>query len=1444
MHYVIIGIVCSKVTVQVMKTDSKYNHVPRWFEYISQLGASLLVDATGRLFRDNDYIHRPNAVPCSKPKVNLHVDQNRLAKSKQDPLKYDSEDEELDDAIGSENLDLIDQGPSAPGRASVKTNSQSGTAEEKTTLQLVEDNVEDDGQGKRNNTKIDAVDSAPGTPRPGHYECTMDTNRTKLHGQPLLTLEYLVSSMSIFDVTKPHDSIYALLGISKDTTPTAANKMLRVTDHTQAALEMFTAKKQYPVDYSASYIDICKEFIQFCVRRNLSRDPSRALDVICRPWAVDVDEKDSDVPLPTWLPRLSKASYGMDRGPGIDGLRMGRKNADSLVGLPNVTHRNYNAAETKGLDRKAFRFRKRVVDPKKPSEFSNHFSLYVKGFVLDTIENLQPASQSGSIPTTWAGFAGWTDMHGTPPEHFWRTLVADRGSGGRNPPVYYSRACQESFRKGNTSSGVVDTTGLIEHERNSVVAQFSRRVQAAIWNRALTRTKIGRFGLVASEVKEGDFVCILYGCSVPVVLRKSERKTPAVIRDEMQAELKYIVHHVEQSYYTHLRRREVFREKRTEDRKKYELWEKEKREAFCKDKAWSSYWRLYRAGIIAIHKYRAWVLKNYVTQREICENAKRKQEIIAVMRDCVNVLLSKVQEIARSLSEQQKKIKQSGMEQVAMEETKLVVQRLRLTATEVPKPEHAGSGVDHGSLWDKFSADEIWQQKWNAEMERYCKREGFLAWIRHENDVNGRGRNHKDYLRAGYANDRQRSLKAWEDPAAQEWTRTWISENSWFLCVDPFRAWLREHGKFSGTEGELDLLQEWEAQTQCKEPFEQWKREHDSKGANPKSIENDDDAEEYKQLLGWQTRWRAKNPRGKVEDMLLSWPEAWKVKKKEVAERRQEANRRLGAEVEREEKKRFLERWKKGWRPPTVNWREFELALSYGRFWLKLIRRPKKDHVEAEGKRFAMDDATRLRQEQRLTYMRSRYGVTASESGLQDGSARPTPTQRNGTTSHTSVARDSDTTIEPWSRDPGAPDHRLAYVVKMSPVPIQAQHQVGFNDAVGSGDDEAAEQRLSQVVEHDSSGTLSSDRSLNTAQNTTTNGYQSGLSVGANADMHRRRASFGGIDTTAGAVRESRTPDEGLRSADFDFRMQAPPKPSRPAIAPRGRRRSLSAWMTPKVQAAERTIPTGKSGRAKTKKRKVDEHKDEVKGTEVDQRNDDQSALASNSQHLPQDPSTAKKLEEEITEWGKRISDIVDSPFQDDGEPDLSLHDRSARKWRRWEDHKLKECSAQILKDQIIEKQVRYPHLWDKTIKEIDAKYARWKKSVPHIMGRGKGLPFDFSRVPTAHAQWTQAQLDRGRVVYSVWIDDKEITFGKPRFPSGHFFKTKIRDRLPEKHEHELTTTQYMEAVHEKFQKNLGTDGEYYYEMLGECYIHGMMDGEAMAHQNNEGIPTTVFEIR
>jgi hypothetical protein len=371
---------------EVMKKDPRYYHVPGWFEYVSALGASLLVDATGRLFRD-----------------------------------YKELQQNMECPVGQDDLDI-------------------------------EHDVDSDLEALTDDES-----------EASSFDATV--NCQIIRGQPLLSLEYLVSSLSIFDTTVEHDTIYSLLAIARDTTPRAQPVSNRYLDHTQDALERFTQKKRYNVDYEQPYVDLCKDFIQFCINRSLHTDPSRALDILFRPWATEerkiserrnakiktkkreqakremvqkkienngpeanseastpqeeagrkkkrrrtnnllMDDENNSIedhymPLPSWIPQLSGAPFAMYSQAGIPGLKMGRKNADPLVGLPSLTHRNYNAAETKKIDMKTFRFRKRA------SHGLNHFSLYIKGFEFDTIDKVQNSSQGGAIPSEWADFGG------------------------------------------------------------------------------------------------------------------------------------------------------------------------------------------------------------------------------------------------------------------------------------------------------------------------------------------------------------------------------------------------------------------------------------------------------------------------------------------------------------------------------------------------------------------------------------------------------------------------------------------------------------------------------------------------------------------------------------------------------------------------------------------------------------------------------------------------------------------------------------------------------------------------------------------------------------------------------------------------------------------------------------------------------------------------------
>jgi hypothetical protein len=1407
-----------------MKTDTKYHHVPRWFEYISQLGASLLVDATGKLFRDYDYIRRLQSQP-KQPR-----DQPKTAPGRPpDELADESEDEEV----------------VAP-EVRAKRYKQEAKA-----------------RHKQNQEALEAMTKA----------------------QPLLTLEYLVSSLSIFDVTNPHDSVYALLGIAKDTTPTAANKELRVTDHTQAVLEIFTAKKQYKVDYKASYIDICKEFIEFCVGRNVSRDPSRALDVICRPFAIDVEQKPHELCLPSWIPRLSKASYGMDRGPGIDGLRMGRKNADSLVGLPNLTHRNYNAAETKSLDRKVFRFRKRVptedsekgadagkssqpttsqlassfaaqenetqeeaieaassassqanggsrnhyqskshataqtkgvqkvallpklsspaepnnaqrshpqpasssaiqakdaqavllpnarreaanstktgssersIDSKLvPTAFKsplqssqpnlNHFSLFVKGFVLDTIAKLQPSSQSGSIPTAWAHFAGWGEMRDTPPEHFWRTLVADRGSDGKNPPVYYSRACQESFRKGNTTSGVVDTTGLIDHERNSVVAQFCRRVQAAIWNRALMKTEAGRLGLAAANVKEHDLVCILYGCSVPVILRKHGPKNSDDIKNEMKWELKFLANYVGASYKSRLGRRRLFREKREKDKETYKVWELKKREQWKSDAIWTKRWKLVRAGVMRIHEFRAWVMKRRVMELEKANDSDAAKMSIESMRSYVHVLLSQMYEIAVWASE-------SG------DSDENVMDRLRSSNDDPTLREYFKLTEYQKMLWDLFRNDTEWSTWWQKTDENYRKAEGFRIW----------SRVHKKPI--VYPEDQKKTYREWIEKPAQDWTTEWAAANSWFLSIDSFRAWLRERDKFYGPEEVLNNKQKWETDDEWHHNRDNNESEVESFNAwmNKKGLENPDlqestIKEQKMRFEKWRELWLSDHSEATWQEIREAEQSQWMKIEQDLEQQKNEENDKRKKKAQKRDKEPFLERWRNGWKPEVVNWEEFETALSYGRHWLKLVKRGKRDYLRVQEQGWSELEAVKNRQSIRTDHLKRKKGNWAI-------------LYPNWTTETTAFS--------------------------------------GAGKPVGIGSSNII---INEQVDTGSTPTHTPPRN-------------SDPSTGVIND-----------NTQAGAERVQGTfPD--LRSQTVDASTIANHAGN-----------EQSQLTEPTAQTLSQVSNSQRDSAEQGKNKQGTLHTPQISFT---------------GQHdLTKRPSLERSQTEVALE---RIGVLLHAELEGELE------------------HPFK--SRQVLQNWVQEKKKKLPSLWQDTQTSIDRHLARWERRTPGIMGKDGEFNRDL-RLPSKGEKEQREKeklerkerIDRGEDVEEE--TDDEADNGRAEKMTEEKEDEKVKGKAEEKSKEEgvgkalenvtgedrgrgqeiekskaekknygcirrrqrlkkREKAEYEQIIEANFITKMGDDGQWYYEMMGECYVHGMMDGEAMAHQNNEGISTTVFEIR
>jgi hypothetical protein len=109
---------------------------------------------------------------------------------------------------------------------------------------------------------------------------------------------------------------------------------------------------------------------------------------------------------------------------------------------------------------------------------------------------------------------------------YWRVLVADRDPEGKHPPPWYRRACNELFEKRKHAD--LDTVQLLRSEEDkgssisSLTAKFLRRVQTTVWSRRLVILKNDCIGLVPRDTIETDTICILFGCDVPVVLRKHD----------------------------------------------------------------------------------------------------------------------------------------------------------------------------------------------------------------------------------------------------------------------------------------------------------------------------------------------------------------------------------------------------------------------------------------------------------------------------------------------------------------------------------------------------------------------------------------------------------------------------------------------------------------------------------------------------------------------------------------------------------------------------------------------------------------------------------------------------------------------------------------------------------------------------------------------------------
>jgi hypothetical protein len=317
-------------------------------------------------------------------------------------------------------------------------------------------------------------------------------------------------------------------------------------------------------DYDKRLVDVFADFMEYCIEN------SSSLDILCRHWAPPPKklnpleklqaEKNGGLEtelMPSWMLPIEGHAYG-----GPLGRLRGRSNGDSFVGGHGRYNKQYDASgglppfvqfgkvKTKKLKKNAKRRKNNEVGKsmpmpaekvngtlhavaEQPKSQSKKFdgTLQVKGFKIDNIERLSGRVLDGVIPSRALEWGGWPKPDdGFPPvevpDKLWRTLVADRDPDGNNAPPWYRRACLECLQYVNPS-GDLNTEKFKEAELPPAsMKMFIERVKAAVWCRQffVTGGREGKrkplYGLAPPETKEGDAIYILFGCSVPVVLRK------------------------------------------------------------------------------------------------------------------------------------------------------------------------------------------------------------------------------------------------------------------------------------------------------------------------------------------------------------------------------------------------------------------------------------------------------------------------------------------------------------------------------------------------------------------------------------------------------------------------------------------------------------------------------------------------------------------------------------------------------------------------------------------------------------------------------------------------------------------------------------------------------------------------------------------------------------
>jgi hypothetical protein len=324
-----------------------------------------------------------------------------------------------------------------------------------------------------------------------------------------LSLETLVELATFCETTDPRDAIYALLNLANDAD--ASSK----TDFEDAIIP----------DYGSPLLTVFIDFMCHCFSK------SKSLDMICRPWAPvsisndyeQAEGRNSDPSLirhlPSWIASRDALPFGNPS------WRVTQMHGKPFVGTSRkrLYNAHYNTVPEVIVSRAGVLRAKGLLLCEITQRSTRMADAIVLKECLDILGVISRDQQSNLI-----------DL----PELIWRTLCADRDAKGEPAPSIYRMAMfhllqlhselpETNYGQDSTENrrviSSIDVEGLLNTDLPEDVVEFLQVVRDVVWNRRTFRSETSGktvVGLIPQHARIGDRICILRGCSVPVVLRQ------------------------------------------------------------------------------------------------------------------------------------------------------------------------------------------------------------------------------------------------------------------------------------------------------------------------------------------------------------------------------------------------------------------------------------------------------------------------------------------------------------------------------------------------------------------------------------------------------------------------------------------------------------------------------------------------------------------------------------------------------------------------------------------------------------------------------------------------------------------------------------------------------------------------------------------------------------